>query len=302
MKLFFSQFLLLTSFNFLVNINILKAQELPIVTSANDLTESQIKPIINLENNWLSQNDHDHHNIPPVTEENNDDYLIEETPNSWDHPIHGEQIFWLIQADQLEYRINPDEDSFNWDIHSWVGGDYQKLWIKTEGNIGLEEGNGEAEIQVLYSKLIDPFWDLQTGIRYDQLSGNNNQGRAFAVIGVQGVAPYQVEINTDLFISHQGDISARFSAEKEFLLSQRLVLQPKFEINIAAQTVEDFGVGSGINDIELGLRLRYEVNRNFAPYLGINWHRKLFDTANLSEKEGENIDNLSLVGGVRLFF
>jgi copper resistance protein B len=205
-------------------------------------------------------------------------------------------------VDQLEYRGNDGEDSFDWDILSWVGGDYERLWIKSEGDVGLESGNGEGEIQLLYGTLIAPFWDLQVGLRYDQLYGDSGRSRGFAVIAVEGLAPYLFEVEASLFISHQGDVSARLKAEYELLLSQRLVLQPLLETNIAAQRVEDFGVGSGINDLELGLRLRYEFNRQFAPYIGINWNRKFGGTAELAREEGESDNQVSGVVGIRLLF
>ena len=175
-----------------------------------------------------------------------------ETPEDWPEPIDDNQIFWLLLLDQLEYRANDGEDSFNWDILSWVGGDYERLWIKSEGEVGLDTGDGEAELQLLYGRLISPFWDLQAGVRYEQLySSEGGPGRVFGVIGVQGVTPYFVEVDAALFVSQQGDVSARFTAEYQLLLSQKLILQPEFETNIALQTVEEFGVGSGINDIRL---------------------------------------------------
>lgn len=252
-------------------------------TTANLLTPTLTNSI------QLSQ--HQHHG-PQMTDQ---EYFGE--------PMHDNHTFWLLQVDRLEYQVSDGENTFNWEIQSWVGGDYERFWIKTEGDVGLEEGNGEAEIELLYSKLIAPFWDLQAGLRYDQLYGDDSaKGRAFAVIGVEGLAPYLFEINAHLFLSQEGDISARFKAEYELLLSQRLILQPEFEMNIAGQEVEEFGVGSGLNDIELGLRLRYEFSRQFAPYVGIAWTRKFGDTANFAKEEGEGIDNLKVVGGVRLLF
>jgi copper resistance protein B len=227
-------------------------------------------------------------------------YLTSE--EDWDEPIHDDQFFWFILVDQLEYRVNDNQNTFNWDIISWVGGDYQKLWIKSEGDVSLDDGNGEAELQVLYGKLIAPYWDLQVGLRYDQLYGDTGKSRGFAVIGLEGLAPYFFEVDTALFLSHQGDVSARFKAEYEFLLSQRLILQPKLETNLAIQKVEEFGVGSGFNDLELGLRLRYEVNRQFAPYIGVSWKRLFGDTAKFAEDEGESSDNVTFVGGFRLMF
>lgn len=240
------------------------------------------------EQSWLLQNQ----NFTPAT--SNDE---------WPEPIDDSQIFSFFSVDQLEYRINEGEDTFNWDAIGWIGGDYQRLWIETEGDIGLDSGDGEAELQLLYGKLIDPFWDFQAGIRYDQLySSNGGPGRTFGVIGVQGLAPYLFEVDASLFVSQDGDISARLTAEYQLLLTQQLILQPEFETNIAIQQVEEFGVGSGLNDIELGLRLRYEFSRRFAPYVGVNWTHQFGDTADFARAEGEQVDNFAVVGGFRLLF
>jgi copper resistance protein B len=221
----------------------------------------------------------------------------------WPEPIHDNKTYFSVEAEQLEYRLNNGENTFNWDVKSWVGGDYNKFILKTEGEIGLEEGAGEAEIQGLYSRNIAPFWDLQVGVRYDRNFGeNNDKGRGFAVIGIEGVTPYFIDIEASLFVSEKGDISARLKAEKEFLLSQKLILQPQMEVNLAAQQVEDFGVGTGLNEVELGLRLKYEISKQFTPYLGINWQHKFAGSADFAQKEGENIDNFSILGGVKLSF
>ena len=221
----------------------------------------------------------------------------------WPSPIDDNRIYYLLLLDQLEYRANDGENTFSWDATSWVGGDYQRLWIETEGDVGLDTGDGEAELQLLYGKLISPFFDFQAGIKYDQVySSDGGPARASGVIGIQGLAPYLFELDTSLFVSQDGDISARFKAEYQLLLSQRLILQPEFETNIAIQQVEEFGVGSGLNDIELGLRLRYEISRQFAPYVGVNWTRQFGDTADLAEEEGGSTDNFALVAGLRLLF
>lgn len=217
-------------------------------------------------------------------------------------PIHDSQIFWKVLFEQLEYQVNENGSNFNWDVNAWVGGDYQKLVIKSEGDISLDDGNGEAEVQLLYSKQISSYFDLQTGLRYDQLYGDQGNGRGFAVIGFEGLAPYFIEVEGALFVSHEGDISARFQAESEFLLSQRVVLQPMIETNLAIQPVEEFGVGSSFNDLELGLRLRYEINREFAPYIGVSWEKLFGQTADFAEEEGESTDEVKFVTGLRLMF
>jgi copper resistance protein B len=270
----------------------INAPEIKAQTQANLLTNIQITPtsiVRDKEQPLLSQ--HQHHS-PAMTNE-----------EDFGEPMHDSQTFWLLKVDRLEYQVSDGEDTFNWEIQGWVGGDYERFWVKTEGDAGLENGEGEAELQLLYSRLIAPFWDLQAGLRYDQLYGSDGgQGRAFAVIGFEGLAPYLFEINAHLFVSQEGDISAKFAVEYELLLSQRLILQPEFEMALAAQEVEEFGVGSGLNDIELGLRLRYEFSRQFAPYVGVVWTKKFGDTANFAREEGESVDNLKVVGGVRLLF
>jgi copper resistance protein B len=300
---------LLAGMSLLISVSSVNAQEIKFIeTGSNFQSET---PINNQEIAAISKNVNDlifpsetiqpsqilefaqHHQHPS---ENIDE-------EAWPSPIHDNQIYGLLLVDQLEYRVNSHTNSFNWDMQGWMGGDKQRLWLKTEGNVSFDDASGEAEVQVLYSRLIAPFWDFQTGLRYDRIySSDTNKGRAFAVFGVEGLTPYLFEVDTALFISEQGDISLRFTAEQDLLITQRLILQPKLETNFAIQQVEDFGVGSGINDLELGLRLRYEINRKFAPYIGINWTKKFGDTANFAKKEGESVDDFVVVGGLRLLF
>jgi len=158
-------------------------------------------------------------------------------------------------------------------------------------------------VQLLYSRMIAPFWDFQAGLRYESIYGDGpDRDRNFAVVGVQGLAPYRFDVEPAVFVSENGDLSARFTATYELLLTQRLILQPRFETNLAAQQVEKFGAGRGFNDVELGLRLRYEMRREFAPYVGISWLRKLGDSEDFARDEGAQVDDLSLVAGLRLWF
>ena len=233
----------------------------------------------------------------------NNDALEFTQKEDWPEPVNDSKIYSLLLVERLEYRGHDGEDLLNWEILSWVGGDYERLWIKSEGDIGSDHGDGEAEVQLLYGKLISSFWDFQAGLRYDRLYGSEqDSGRAFGVIGLQGLAPYLFEVDAAMFVSEDGDLSARFVSESQLLLSQRLILQPELETNLALQKVEEFGVGAGINDIELGVRLRYEFSRQFAPYLGVNWSRKFGETADLAREEGESVDDFSVLGGMRLLF
>lgn len=224
---------------------------------------------------------------------------------NWPQPIEDSQLFGFLLFDQFEYRIKSNSDNtVRWDISGWYGGDYNRLWIKTEGEwrTGGERG-GEAEVQALYSRLIAPFWDFQIGLRYDQFSGADfDRARGFAVIGLQGLAPYRFEVEPALFISQDGDVSARLTTTFDVLLTQRLILQPRLDIDAALQSTKNFGVGDGLNTIGLGLRLRYEITREFAPYVGVHWLRRFGETADISQRDGGEVEDLALVVGVRLWF
>ena len=214
--------------------------------------------------------------------------------------VHDNQVFAVLRADRLEYQTGEGNENVLWDAQAWVGADTNKLWFKSEGTWLLDEDKfEEAESELLYSRNIAAFWDLQIGIRHDF---KPDPDRTFGALGFQGLAPYWFEVEATAYLSDDGDFSAGFETEYDLLLSQRLILQPRFETRVAVQEVEKYGVGQGINDIELGVRLRYEIRREFAPYIGVSWHRKLGETADLARDEGEDIDVISLVAGVRVWF
>jgi len=210
-----------------------------------------------------------------------------------------EPRFLFLQADRFEVRAQDGEDSVKWDAQGWYGGDTQKLWLKTEGKKITGGQLEDAEAQLLYSRMVSDFFDVQAGLRYDAKPGPR---RGFAVLGIQGMAPYYLQLDGAVFLSNQGALSARLTAEYELLLSQRLILQPAFEVNMAAQDVEERGVGSSVNDVELGLRLRYELRRELAPYIGVIWQRTLGESADLARKQGEDVEIPALVAGIRFWF
>lgn len=214
-------------------------------------------------------------------------------------PEHGAQLYGQVLVEQLEYRFQDGKDVLAWDAQAWYGGDYDKIRFKTEGSWKPGDSPGDAEVQLLYSRLLAYYWDVQAGLRHDI---RPEPSRSYGVIGLQGLAPGYFEVDVNGFVSEEGDFSARLKAEYDLLITQRLILQPKAEINIAASDVPELGVGQGINDIELGLRLRYEVVREFAPYVGITWHRKLGETANFARHEGEDVDEFAMLAGVRFWF
>lgn len=206
---------------------------------------------------------------------------------------------YKVMVDRLETRIRDGRDGYVWDAEGWYGSDIDKLWIKTEGEGTFGKKMEEAEVQALWSRAITPWFDFQAGLRYDI---RPEPERGYGVLGIQGLAPYLFELDATAFVSNKGDVTARIEAEYELMVTQRLVLQPRAEINLAAQDVEPLGIGAGISDLELGARLRYEFAREFAPYIGVSWERKLFQTADFARDEGEEVDDLALVAGIRVWF
>jgi len=214
-----------------------------------------------------------------------------------------EITFAKVIFDQLELSSGDGTDALQWDIQGWRGTDYRKIWFKFEGEDELSDSAGDFELQALFSRTIAPFWDVQIGARYErQYGAGPDRGRSLAVIGLQGLAPYWFELEPALFVSEDGDVSARITATYDLLITQRLIVQPRLEVNVAASEARDFGVGSGLNDVQLGFRLRYEYRREVAPYIGLSWQRQFGNTADLTRGDGGDIDDLAFVAGLRVWF
>lgn len=224
-------------------------------------------------------------------------------PASASAQLSDDKIYTFVLFDLAEYRRNGDRNPASWDVIGWVGGDYTRFWFKSEGDVATVGADGDVEVQGLYSRLIAPFWEVQAGLRADvRYGGGEERARVQAVIGLEGLAPYWFELEPAVFVSHEGDVSARLTATYDMFVTQRLIGQPRVEVNAAVQEVPDFGVGSGLNDLELGFRLRYELRREYAPYLGVNWLRRFAGTANLARQAGNEVSDVSLVGGIRVWF
>ncbi len=204
----------------------------------------------------------------------------------------------MITIDQLEKRDANSSKPFAWEVQGWAGYDLDKFVFKTEG----ERADGEtekAELQLLYSKAIDPYWDIQFGIRHDFYPKPTQD---WAVMALQGVAPYYFETDASLFIGEDGQTALRLESEYEMMLTQQWVLSPEIELNIHGKNDEEREVGSGLSNIEAGLRLRYEVKREFAPYIGIHWEKKIGKTADYAREEGEDTSDAQFVIGIRAWF
>lgn len=208
-------------------------------------------------------------------------------------------IYWHVQADQLEYRAGDGADVMAWEANAWAGNDDHRLAFKSEGENPIGKRLEKAELQMLYRRPISDFFDVNAGIRHDL---RPDPDRTYAVIGIQGLAKQFVETDANLFVSETGDVSARFEAEVDWLLTQRLILQPLVEADFAFSEDRRIHSGAGINKVEAGLRLKYEVRREFAPYIGLHYERKFGATANFARDEGEDVDALRFVAGVSFWF
>ena len=210
-----------------------------------------------------------------------------------DRPILAHAIF-----NQLEGRFNGSNTEFRWDGQGWVGTDYQKLWIKSEGtfsNDALEDG----QQQFLYSRAVTTYFDLQGGQRSDL---DSRPTRNWAAFGVQGLAPYFFDLEITGFASGQGHLAAKLEASYDLLLTQRLILQPQIEMNLYSKSDPARLVGAGFSDIDTGLRLRYEIDREFAPYIGVVYQGKFGQTANFARQAGESTGDVRFAFGVRAWF
>ena len=212
---------------------------------------------------------------------------------------HGGQKLTQVMFNLAEAQFRKGRDGFEWDGEGWYGGDINRLWIKSQGDGSLGRSIDRAEVQALYSHAIDPYFNLQAGVRYDF---KPNPSRAYATVGIEGLAPGFFDVQGALFLSNKGELMARVEGWYDQRITQRLILQPRAELNFAAQSTREIGVGSGLSDVEIGLRLRYDIRREFSPYLGVQYKRAFGDTRKYLREAGENPGGWSLLTGVRVWF
>lgn len=209
---------------------------------------------------------------------------------------HGEPLLVFVQAERVEYREAPGDSL--WDLQGWYGSDLHKLWIKTEGHADGGDVD-DAELQALYSRAWTAFFDLQFGFRVSDIGDGDVVS---GVAGLQGMAPYRFEVDAALFVSEDGDVSIRAEFERDVFVTEQLILQPRAEIDVALQDAPELGVGSGISELSIGLRLRYEITRKFAPYVGIEHERSFGATADLQRAAGNDPDETTILAGLRFWF
>lgn len=204
----------------------------------------------------------------------------------------------MLKLDQLELRDTDAGNVTAWKADAWAGYDLNKLWLKSEGEYHDGETE-EAELQLLYSRALSSFWDAQIGWRRDF---RPHPQRDWAVFGIKGLAPYLFEVDLALFVGEEERTAVRLDAEYEYLVTQRLVLSPEAEINAYGKADPEHGHGAGVADVTLGLRLRYEIRREFAPYIGVQWVGLYGETADLANDAGGDTSETMGVAGIRAWF
>lgn len=232
--------------------------------------------------------------IPPLTDA--DRAAVYNAPGG--HEVHDTAINSFFIFEKLEWQDADDGSALNWEAQGWIGGDVDRLWLRSEG----ERTNGkteEAEVQALWGHSISPWWDLVGGVRQDFKPGDPQTWAAF---GIQGLALYNFEAQATAYLGEGGQTAARLEGDYDILLTNKLILQPTAEFNFYGKNDPQRGVGSGLSESEIGLRLRYEIRPQFTPYVGVTWNRAYGKTADYARDEGEDNNEARLVLGVRVWF
>ncbi len=231
--------------------------------------------------------------IPPLTDTDREAAF----PDVQGHSVHDDAVHYFVLFDQFEAQAGGGADGFSWDTKGWVGRNRDRLWFRAEG----ERAGGrfeQAQTNILYGRAISPWWDLTAGVRLDTIPGTP---RTALAVGVQGLAPYWFDIEASAYLEPSGRAHVRLETEYDLLLTNRLVLQPLAEFEIYGRADPERRIGAGLSTGELGLRLRYEIRRELAPYVGVVWSRRFFGTADYATSAGDRISGTRLAVGVRFW-
>ena len=205
----------------------------------------------------------------------------------------GDTLRASLMVDNLEYQFN-DEKVVAWDSYVYIGYDLSKVYIYSEGEKADEASSAESENQLVYSRAIAPYWDVQFGVGYDKTEESD---QTWGVIGVQGLAPYFFETRATILIGEDGNIGFRAEAEYEALFTQKLILTPSIGVAAYSKDNLEMGIGSGFSNLTLGARLRYEFVREFAPYVGVEWSKNFANTNDFAP-----LDEVYATAGLRFWF
>jgi copper resistance protein B len=231
--------------------------------------------------------------IPPLTDEDR----AAAFPDVHGHTVHDNAVNTFVLFDHLEWQGGAGEPGAGLGVKGWIGRDIDRFWFRTKGD--LRDGRvAHAEVHALYGRAIAPWWDLVAGVRQDVRPG---PAQTWAAIGIQGLAPYWFEVEATAYVSTSGRTHLRVETEYELLLTNRLVLQPVVGFDLYGKSDPGRGTGAGLSSGDAGLRLRYEIRREFAPYVGVVWSRTFFGTADRARAAGDPTAATRLVAGLRLW-
>ena len=211
----------------------------------------------------------------------------------------GGMGYSLVMLDLAEVGFQKGRETYRFEGEAFTGGNINRFGVKFEGEGAFGGRLDDLELQALYSRAIAPYWNLQAGVRHDI---KPDPSRTYLVAGIEGIAPYWFKVNAATFLSNKGEVRARVEASYDQRITQKLILQPRIEANFSFQDIAAIGVGAGLSDFEAGLRLRYEIKQEFAPYVGVEWRKQTGATARFSRIAGEDPDTISLVAGIRIWF
>jgi copper resistance protein B len=232
--------------------------------------------------------------VPPLTDEDR----AAAFPDVEGHAAHDDAINYFVLSDQFEWRQGDGGGDLSWDTKGWIGRDLNRLWFRTEGEASRDDME-HAEAHVLYGRAFARWWDLVAGIRQDFSPGPSRTSAAF---GIQGLAPYWFEVEATGYIGEGGRTHARFEAEYDLLLTNRFIAQPLFEVEFYGRPDVERHIGKGLSSTELGVRFRYEVRRELAPYVGVTWNRVYGGTRDLAKSTGKDVSSTRVTVGLRAWF
>ena len=214
------------------------------------------------------------------------------------HPAHDNKVHQYVLIDRLEAGWSDGENSQGWEVQAWRGTDLNRLWLRSEGERagGRTEG---ADVELLYGRSVSPWWDVVAGVRHEF---GEAPSQTMAAFGVQGLAPYKYEFSATAYVGSSGQTALDLEAEYDTLLTNRLILQWTAEAEFWGRDDERRGIGSGLNSVEAGMRLRYEIRRQLAPYIGVVWERRFGDAADAVRADGHDVSETRVVAGLRFWF
>jgi copper resistance protein B len=228
-----------------------------------------------------------------------DDATPSSDPAPFGSPVDDERVYVHALLEQFEYRAASSDNLSRWEGEAWVGTDKNRLWLRSEGEVDRHGAVKDGQTELFFDRPITSFFDLQAGVRYDLDSA---PGRAWAAFGVEGLAPYFLRVAATVYASDSGHFAAKAQGSYDLLLTQRLILQPQMEVNAYTASDTRRRQGSGFSDLDTGLRLRYEVSRKFAPYLGVSYKRMFGQTATYTRADGDSVGDVNVLIGVRAWF